>query len=70
MKYLLTRDVPKSECKWLQRDFQKGEILYLYQDATYNCISKLGLPFSLELKTEPFFEIPKNAVLKIDDDGS
>ena len=70
MKYILTRDILISECKWLERDFAKGEIVYLYEGASYNCISKFGLPFTVELETEPFFEIPKNAVCEIEDDGS
>jgi len=65
MKYILTRDVPITECKWLYRDFAKGEIVYLYNGATYNCISKMGLPFTITLDIEPFFEIPKNAVCEI-----
>lgn len=67
MKYILIRDVLMSESKWLKRDFQKGEILYLYQDATYNCITKHGLPFTIAKDTVPFFEIPKNAVLQMED---
>ncbi|CAM4161732.1 hypothetical protein FLAN108750_13465 [Flavobacterium antarcticum] len=72
MKYILTRDVLISECKWLQRDFLKGEILYLYEGATYNCISKRGFPFTESLESSPFFEIPQNAVttLRYDMDGN
>lgn len=72
MKYILTRDVLVSEYKWLKRDFLKGEILYLYEGATYNCISKNGFPFTKKLDTTPFFEIPKNAVttLRYDRDGN
>lgn len=65
MKHTLTRDVLQSECKWLKRDFLKGEIVYLFEGATYNCISKNGLPFTKELNTEPFFELPKNAASKL-----
>jgi len=72
MKYILTRDVPIAECKWLKRDFAKGEILHFYEDATYNCNSKHGFPFSEELNRAPFFEIPQNAVTKLrhDMDGN
>jgi hypothetical protein len=72
MKYILTREVLISECKWLNRDFIKGEILYFYEGATYNCISKRGFPFSEKLNEAPFFEIPQNAVttLKYDMSGN
>lgn len=72
MKYILTRDVSIAECKWLKRDFVKGEILHFYKDATYNCISKRGFPFTEEPNVNPFFEIPKNAVttLRYDMDGN
>lgn len=72
MKYILTRDVLITECKWLERDFLKREILYLYEGATYNCISKHGFSFSEELNIPPFFEIPKTAVttLRYDMDGN
>ena len=66
MKHILTRDVLQSECKWLKRDFIKGEIIYLFEGATYNCISRNGLPFTIELNTEPFFELPKNAVIEVE----
>lgn len=64
MKHTLTRDVLGSECKWLKRDFLKGEVVYLFDGATYNCITKNGLPFTIDLDTGPFFELPKNAVSK------
>lgn len=72
MKYILTRDVLISECKWLKRDFRKAEILHFYEGATYNCIGKRGFPFSEEFNIPPFFEIPQNAVtsLKYDMDGN
>ena len=66
MKHTLTRDVLQSECKWLKKDFLKGEIVYLFEGATYNCISRNGFPFTIELNTEPFFELPKNAVSEVE----
>ena len=72
MKYILTRDVLISECTWLKRDFLKGEILHLFDGATYNCISKRGFAFTEELDVLPFFEIPQDAVtsLRYDVDGN
>lgn len=55
MKYILTRDVLISECKWLHRNFLKAEILYLYDGATYNCISKRGFAFTEVRDVPPFF---------------
>ncbi|WP_188051104.1 hypothetical protein [Flavobacterium sp. GP15] len=65
MKFILIRDVPQSECKWLKRDYLKGEVLYLYEGATYNCITTRGLPFSEEFDVTPFFELPRNAVASL-----
>lgn len=72
MKYILTRDVLISECKWLHRNFLKAEILYLYEGSTYNCIGKRGFAFTEVKDVLPFFEIPQNAVtsLKYDMDGN
>ena len=65
MKFRLSRDVLQTECKWLKRDFKKGEVLYLYEEATYNCISKNGLTFTEKSNSNPFFELPKDAVSEV-----
>ena len=65
MKFIVIQDVLKAEYKWLKRDFKKDEILYLFEGATYNCISKNGLPLSEKRNTNPFFEIPKDAVAAV-----
>ena len=65
MKFILIRDVSQSECPWLRRDFAPGEIVYLFDGATYNCISKNGLPFTEEAAGKPFFELPKDAVVPV-----
>jgi len=66
MKFILIREVSQSECPWLIRNFVIGEIMYLFDGATtYNCISKNGLPFTLEAEGKPFFELPKDAVVLV-----
>jgi hypothetical protein len=65
MKFRVSRDVLQTECKWLKRDIKKGEVLYLYEKATYNSISKNGLPFTEQSNTNPFFELPKDAVAEL-----
>ncbi len=62
MKVLrLTRDVLQSEYKHLQRDFKKGDIVYLYNGNTYRCIGESGVACTIDGKL-PFFELPKNAL--------
>lgn len=65
MKFILIREVSQSECPWLHRNFALGEMVYLFDGATYNCISKNGLPFTLEAEGKPFFELPKDAVVSV-----
>jgi len=60
----LIRGVSRSECRWLKRDFLKGETVYEYTGPTYGCISRKGVACSeVEGKT-PFFELPADAVGK------
>ena len=65
MKFILIREVSQLECPWLHRNFAIGEIVYLFDGATYNCISKNGLPFTEEAAGKPFFELPKDAVVPV-----
>ncbi len=59
-KRVLTRDVKKSECSWLDVDMKKGEIVYLYTGCTYGCCRDEAYTYQ-EGKT-PFFELPNDAV--------
>ena len=65
MKFILIREVSQTECPWLRRNFAPGEIVYLFDGATYNCISKNGFPFTEKEGGNPFFELPKDAVSPI-----
>lgn len=62
VKLTLTRDVPKSECHWLDRDMKSGETIYRYSGVTYGCIGPNGTACSFEPDLGPFFELPRNAL--------
>jgi len=59
--FKVTKDVTKEDYPWLDRDFQEGEIIFLYEGHTYGCITEEGIAMSLDGK-EPFFEFPKEAL--------
>lgn len=54
---MLTRDVTMKECDWLERDYKKGKLLYLYSGHTYGCIDS-GVACTEIRGRTPFFEIP------------
>jgi hypothetical protein len=62
MKYILTRDVTKNECPWLDRDYKKGDVVYFYNGCTYGCITLTGEPFTKNPDQTPFLELPRVAV--------
>lgn len=62
-KHVLSRDVTTEECHWLTRDFKKGETVYEYYGHTYGCIGPGGIPVSEEPDTNPFFELPSDALV-------
>lgn len=59
---VLTRDVPKSECEWLQIDLKQGMVVFEYRGPTYGCITRSGTAVLLERNEYPFIEIPTEAV--------
>lgn len=61
LKLTLARDVLKKDHRWLDRDYKKGEQLYLFTGATYGCIGKKGLAFT-KTGELPFFELPATAL--------
>lgn len=66
-KFKLNRKVTISECDWLDRDFEKGEIVYEFTGSTYGCISYLGIACTLDENGRgEFFELPSDALDKID----
>lgn len=59
--YTLIRDVPRSECNWLDRTVRKGETVYEFTGCTYGCIGS-GEAVTFEAGENPFFELPANAL--------
>jgi hypothetical protein len=65
MKYILTRDVPRIECPWLDWDMEKGEHVYAYTGCTYGCVSDNGRAVSKVEGKTPFFELPRDALREV-----
>jgi len=61
MELKLIRDVPKSECPWLDKDMKKGAVVYSYNGPTYGAIGS-GIACTKRPDETPFFELPGNAV--------
>jgi len=61
--YILIRVVSKNECNWLDKTFIEGEIVYRFFGPTFRCISSDGLAFTISPNENPFFQLPKNAVV-------
>jgi hypothetical protein len=66
VKLKLSRTVTKSECEWLDKDFQEDEEVFQYHGYTYGCISGKGVACTLENNKTPFFELPIEALERID----
>lgn len=61
-KLTLTRDIPKSECPWLDDDLKSGAEFFEYSGHTYGCIGPYGIAVSVEDGVTPFFEVPREAL--------
>lgn len=68
IRWRLIRDVLESECPWLERDYKKGEIIFecplIIQG---NFLLQESITCSEENWTSPYFELPKNALEKIEE---
>jgi hypothetical protein len=62
MQYELTRDVSRTECHWLERDYKKGEKVFKYSGHCYGCISYNGMACSEKKDETPFFELPNDSL--------
>jgi hypothetical protein len=62
-KFQLIRDVTVNECKWLDRDYKRGEIVFEYPLYTYASIGNEGIACSEKDSESPFFELPKDALI-------
>lgn len=60
-KGVLTRNVTNKECPWLTYNHKKGEVVYEFDGYTYGCIGD-GIAVSKKPSTNPFFEIPYDAI--------
>jgi hypothetical protein len=58
----LKRMVTAAECPWLERDFLKGEIVYVYHRYTYGCITPGSIAVSYREGQDPFFQLPLDAL--------
>lgn len=55
MACVTVRDITRAECTWLTREFRTNEVVYLFDGATYNCISRNGKAYTEIEKYEPIF---------------
>jgi hypothetical protein len=63
----LTRDVPMCE-SCADRDMRQGEIVHRFRGATYGCITPSGTACSIsEDGGIPFFEMPTDALVPVED---
>ena len=62
MKLILTRDVSRLECPWLDADMVKGQSVWTYEGCTYGCVSDNGRAVSIIDGKTPFFELPREAL--------
>jgi hypothetical protein len=65
MKLILTRDVSRLECPWLDADMVKGQSVWTYEGCTYGCVSSNGRAVSKEEGKTPFFELPRDALREV-----
>lgn len=62
-KLEVTRTVSVDECPWLPRDFEAGEVVYVFSMHTYGCISASGMAATQHPDGYfPFIEFPRDAV--------
>ncbi|NHI95038.1 MAG: hypothetical protein EAX96_21285 [Candidatus Lokiarchaeota archaeon] len=61
LRYLVTQD----DCPWLEKDIEKGTIVYEYCGCTYGCVSQNGVPITIVPNEVPFIEIQKSALEEI-----
>ena len=57
----LSKDLLKRDYKWLNRDFKKGEQVYLLMESTDGCIGKNGITCGTN-DIDCFFELPTTAL--------
>ena len=66
-KFILTRTVTKNECKWLDKDVEKDEVIYECIEHDYGCVGPTGTACTYESNGGyPFFELPKDSLKSIE----
>lgn len=61
-KGIISRDLTKSECPWLEEGVVAGAIVYEFHGPTYGNISQSGVAVSSKAGENPYFEVPRDAV--------
>ncbi len=59
---ILKRDVPQSECPWLDADLKKGTTVWSYEGYTYGVVTPSGVAVTAKAAETPFFEVPADSV--------
>ena len=62
---IVTRDITRTECHWLDNDVKAGTKVYEYCGCTYGCVTPNGTAVALNPDQTPFFELPSNSVKAI-----
>ena len=66
MKYRLIRDLTNQEKDVADENLKKEDVVYSYPGCTYGCISPFGMAGTLVLGVTPFFEVPMDAIEKVE----
>lgn len=66
--FTVTRTVTPEECHWLDAEVPEGTRVYAYWGATYGCVSGEGVAVTKERGVTPFFELPRTALIKAEED--
>ena len=61
LQFTLNKNILKKDYKWLNRNFNEGETVYLFTGNTYNCISENGIACRIDGEGS-FFELPATAL--------
>lgn len=67
-RYIVTRTITLDECHWLHKPVIEGTVVYAFAGQTYGVISPWGIACSKEYDKHPFFELPADAVLALEDE--
>jgi hypothetical protein len=64
-EYIVSRNVTRKECGWLEKDVKAGTKVYVYTGCTYGCITPDGTAVTLVPNQLPFFELPNDSLKMI-----